>query len=227
MRFYRFREPHGFRLFIGRVKIEFYWWPLHVFGFKFDSDSEDWTTMFRLACLTLFVSIDRAKFATVDARCFEFYMDDWRIRFVPWGRAWDWRSADPWWIRGVSVDVLDLVLGRAKYRTEELASGILCRVPMPEGSYAAVAKIERQTWKRPRWFASVRTSAWLEIPKGIPHAGKGENSWDCGDDGLFGIGGDSVEDAIRRAQESVTRDRHRYGTASDEAVREALREIYP
>lgn len=73
-----------------------------------------------------------------------------------------------------------------------------------------------------RWFKRTGQEVTLNIPKGIPFAGKGENSWDCGDDGLFGIGGDSIDDAIRRAQEAVTERRRRYGHASPEAVTEAL-----
>jgi DNA (cytosine-5)-methyltransferase 1 len=118
----------------------------------------------------------------------------------------EWRAVDPWWIRGVSIDL----------------ALVPCEVPMPEGKYPAVAKVERCTWKRPRWFGRTEIRAWLDIPKGIPHAGKGENSWDCGDDGLFGIGGASIDDAIENARRSVLRSRERYGNASDDTMREAL-----
>lgn len=236
------REPHGIRWWwhIGNrscVHIEFYWWSSH-FGLTVGPDDDGWNLSARVPPFALYLSLEgvrlwqpqRKVIATwdhdreiwlPDRREFEITVSDWRVRLELWGRWGEWRAADPWWIRGVSVDLRDLVLGKTRYSTEELAL-VPCEVPMPEGSYPAVAKIERATWKRPRWFATTRQSAWLEIPKGIPHAGKGENSWDCGDDGLFGIGGDTIEKAIGNAVASVLRDRRRYGHASEAAMREAL-----
>jgi hypothetical protein len=51
----------------------------------------------------------------------------------------------------------------------------------------------------------------LDIPGGIPHEGKGENSWDCGMDGLFGCSGATVAEAIANAVRHTQRDRERYG----------------
>lgn len=65
-------------------------------------------------------------------------------------------------------------------------------IPMPEGQYHARVKLERDTWKRTRWpwwpFVFHRVSYQFNIPDGIPFSGKGENSWDCGEDGLYGTG---------------------------------------
>lgn len=43
--------------------------------------------------------------------------------------------------------------------------------------------------------------------------GKGENSWDCGEDGLYGCGseGSSLEDAITKTVSIVLRNRRKYG----------------
>lgn len=155
---------------------------------------------------------------------------DDRLRYCIWvGSMASWSRRAPWcrWWRQGSLVPLDLIFGRERCKTVLLAENIATRVPMPEAVYPAVAKVEAYTWTRPRWpfwpLSRTRVSAWLDIPKGIPHAGKGENSWDCGDDGLFGIGGDSVDAAIANAQSSVTRDRKRYGSASPKAMRDALR----
>ena len=149
---------------------------------------------------------------------------DWTLRFVPWGRSMEWRTADPWWIRGVSLDLKRLVLGRERCTVEILKQGIPVTIPMPEGTYRGTAKIERRTWKRSRWFAHSRVSTTIDCPKGIPFAGKGENSWDCGDDGLFGWGteGESIERAIAHGVESVLTSRRRYGHASPETITKAL-----
>ena len=97
-------------------------------------------------------------------------------------------------------------------------------IPMPEGIYHGTAKIELATWKRPLWFAKTQISTSIDCPKGIPFAGKGENSWDCGDDGLFGWGaeGDVVEHAIAHGVEIVLTNRRRYGMPSDHAIQDAL-----
>jgi hypothetical protein len=68
----------------------------------------------------------------------------------------------------------------------------------------------------------VRDGVKLDIPGGIPHNGKGENSWDCGDDGLWGCGGDTVEEAIGHAVSSVLRSRRRYGHDSHGTGREPV-----
>lgn len=148
----------------------------------------------------------------------------WTVYLRLWAKWGEWCSADPWWVRGLSFNIPDAVLGRAQFSRETLSEAIAIQIPMPEGVYKAAAKRERCTWKRPRWFAHSRTSVSVDIPKGIPFAGKGENSWDCGDDGLFGYGvdGESIEKAIAYGVESVLTSRRRYGHASPQAVAEAL-----
>jgi hypothetical protein len=96
----------------------------------------------------------------------------WPPRGVPRWRAGSWHP-------------LDTLLGRAAYSNAEIATHDIL-LPMPEGCYAAKATFERSTWKRPRWFARVRDFTKVDIGArvGIPHGGKGENSWDCGIDGL-------------------------------------------
>lgn len=129
----------------------------------------------------------------------------------PWERRNEWRSDDPWWKKSISLHVVDWLIGRARCETID-GETLNVVVPMPEGSYRATAKHQTRIWRR-RWYWPDlrRDSVWLDIPKGIPFAGKGENSWDCGDDGLFGTGGDNVEDAIANAVQSVLRSRRKYG----------------
>lgn len=129
----------------------------------------------------------------------------------PWVREMEWRSADPWWKKQIVLHVGDWLLGRThcdhmKGEPREVI------VPLPEGSYRAEARDEVFVWTR-RWYVPTRRrdSVWLDIHGGIPFAGKGENSYDCGDDGLWGCGGDTLEKAIAHAVESVLKERRRYG----------------
>lgn len=181
--------------------------------------------------LTLYVTLDNAFKNSVvkwsvdqgSGRQINCYFHDWTFRYSIWVGAFaSWSRSYPWcrWWRQGSIDMKN-ILGKEHCETTILQDRIPVTVPMPEGNYVGFAKIEQRRWKRALWFPTVRTDYWLEIPKGIPHAGKGENSWDCGDDGLFGIGGSSLENVIARAVESVMTSRRRYGKASDKAMREA------
>lgn len=123
----------------------------------------------------------------------------------------------PKW-RDFSLDLIDLFLGRAVYTSTTLKDGIAVEIPLPEKTYPATAKLETATWKRPRWpFTTRRESVWLEIPSpGLPFAGKGENSYDLGDDGFYGLGSDSlsIPKAIGHAVTATLERREKYGTAS-------------
>lgn len=146
-----------------------------------------------------------------------FWWQVWRGNFASWSRA------VPRWRQG-HIDFADVLLGKWKHTHEVLKADIPVVVPMLEGPHYAVASFERRTWKRPRWFTKVRLYTEVKVPKGIPFAGKGENSWDCGDDGLFGyaIEGHDIPKAIALGVESVLRSRERYGMPSNRAIQESL-----
>lgn len=105
----------------------------------------------------------------------------------------------------------DRLLGRMECVTVT-AESTLATVPMPEGNYAATIKREDRTWKRKRWPwpSQRRTDYSIDIPGGIPVPGKGENSWDCEDDGIYGTGGSSPIDAVANATRAALRQRARY-----------------
>lgn len=139
-------------------------------------------------------------------------------------KPFSWSSTDPWYRKGLRIDFADLIFGRHKYtKVDHETRDVL--IPMPEGCYPAKATRSTCTWKRPRWISKPQhEDIWLDIPGGIPHAGKGENGWDCGDDGLFGTGARdaTIEEAIGKAVASALRSRARYGHASDTQGRPAI-----
>jgi hypothetical protein len=124
----------------------------------------------------------------------------------------EWNRSDPWYRKQHSLNLTDLILGRQQCRLEKLEEQPV-QIPMPEGVYSGVAVHERRTWRRPRWFQEVRDSIWITVEKGVPFPGKGENSWDCGMDGLVsaGIDGVNVEKAIGHFVGSVLESRRKYG----------------
>lgn len=97
-------------------------------------------------------------------------------------------------------------------------------VPMPEGSYRATwtEKISTTQYTAPLGrlrdrIVGPRTHRYisLSIPGGIPVEGKGENSWDCGMDGVMGTSGGTVEEAVANAVRAALRDRKQYGGPND------------
>lgn len=103
----------------------------------------------------------------------------------------------------------DWVLGMPRHSLEVLESGIPVTVNVgqwPGDSYTGTATHTRRTWKR-RFSTKVSDGYEIEMQQGIPFPGKGENSWDCGDDAYFGFGGPTIESATERIIADVKRRR--------------------
>lgn len=151
-------------------------------------------------------------------REFWLYVQDWTVRLIPWGRSMEWHSKDPWWIRGVTLDLRDLLLGLEKCHREESLESERLFIHLDGNCYHGTAKFIRMTWKRPRWPKKVQEFTEIEMDRGhgLPHAGKGENSWDCGDDALCGwsVSGFDVQAAIADGIKTVEKRRRRYGMPS-------------
>jgi hypothetical protein len=219
--------------------VELAWWTTwcHV---EIRVDDDGWTWALGFPPVAIWISFDgfpawkpmRKCIATWDNNR-EFWLTDqresgvsfydWRLSLKPWAKSMEWCASDPWWVKGISFELRNL-LGKQRYAIETLREGIPVVIPMPEGFYTGTAKVQRQTWKRPLWFQQTRISTYIDVPKGIPFAGKGENSWDCDDDGLFGCGveGESVERAITHFREQVERSRKKNGEPSEQSIKEAL-----
>lgn len=143
---------------------------------------------------------------------------DWAIWISPWSKQMEWCKADPWWVRGVTIHIDDLILGARKCMTTEPEPSQRIVIELDGREYHGTATFERRVWKRPRWFAFQRDATWISMDPmhGLPHAGKGENGWDCGDDALcgWGVEGFDVPKAIGHGIETVLKYRKRYGNPS-------------
>lgn len=137
--------------------------------------------------------------------------------FSLWDDPMESRGVDPWWWK-FNFNWEDFFLGKAKHNLEILQEGE-AKIDMPEGSYDATYKVEHRTWKRPLWpFKTQRTAIYFDIPVGIPHEGKGENSWDMGMDATFGTGTEwegNVYAATKIIALDALKDRQRHGSLSD------------
>lgn len=113
--------------------------------------------------------------------------------------------------------IRDRIFGRHTRLTEEVVKDDEpCVVPMPEGNYPATAKVTKEVRGRKRWKPGQRTVHYvhLTVEGGIPIPGKGENSYDCEDDAIYGSGADgqSVGAACAKLAASAMRQRERHGS---------------
>lgn len=128
-------------------------------------------------------------------------------------KGWPWLG-DGWsWVWHVQ----DWLIGPARYEKED-AKPEASSVIMPEGAYPCTVKVYRCRWNRRFWKGQWYWRSNVEIPGGIPHPGKGENSWDCDDDATFGVSSAIEKDRIDprsacdKVAMSVLRDRQRRGS---------------
>lgn len=171
-----------------------------------------WTFDICLGLVALFVSWPARYRNYGDDREIKISFHDGAIWWAFWTDPMSWSSTTPKYRYG-NFNFVDFALGRSKcdHRTLEERDVL---VPMPEGAYPARAKLEEWTWRRPRWFAKTIKRCSIDIPNGIPFPGKGENSWDCGDDATYGITtGEcrTIAEGVGKLVGSVLNSRVRYG----------------
>jgi len=197
------------RIFFKRWQLEY------VFGkFRFSigySPYEHHTIRLVFPLIGLYISWGHAKYD----RQVTISIHNWAIWWALWADTMGWSNKTSKWRKGC-WHFLDTLLGKIKY-TREIIKERDVEIPMPEGTYPAHIKLCKDVWKRPRWFANIITRIDADIPKGIPHEGKGENSWDCGISGCFGMccSARNIEEGVGKIVGSVLHDRVRYGGWND------------
>jgi hypothetical protein len=159
----------------------------------------------------------------LDRQSYSFSGRDFSLSFHDQGVFWSigaddmgWSSGTPRWRYGAWHP-----LGHFQRQGEpEVIEQREVLVPMPERSYRGLARLERSRWgfpKLPRHFDRVDYHVSIEMADGeqVPFPGKGENSYDCGEDAAFGLScpARTIEDGVGRLVASVLRDRRRHGGA--------------
>lgn len=154
-------------------------------------------------------------------RVFEIDLDV-RRRTLRWefaARKHEWSSRDPKWMSG-HVDFAQLVFGKV-IRGEHVIDMREVMLPLPEGRYPATVELHRTISRRERFGRPMTTYAADVKPVcGVPVPGKGENSYDCGDDAIYAQwapvstpehGSEWVTEAVSKFVSGVLRQRSRYG----------------
>lgn len=143
----------------------------------------------------------------------DFNLRDWTIGIDFWTNPDEWKAGDRHWY----ANLADIIFGKRNYTaiTEKEGDTV---IEMPEGAYPARYKIFTSFWKRPRWlFSTSQKRITIDVPKTIPFPGKGESSWDMGDDGVSSITMpmskyETLREATNKFALSVLKDRQKYGS---------------
>lgn len=141
-----------------------------------------------------------------------FSIYEWTARWVFWKDDDSWSRGTSRWRQG-HLNLPDFFFGDLKFERRILKQENVS-IPMPEKNYPAVVTLDEATWKRPRWpFTKRRLGADVKLTKPIPTPGKGENSWDCGEDAIYQLscGADSIAEAIGKTVASAMESRFRHG----------------
>lgn len=145
-----------------------------------------------------------------------------------WHSTMEWSNKTPRWRNG-NFNFVDWLLGEHKHEEKVIMESTPIKIPMPEGVYDGTLKMIHQTWKRRwGWFRQERTSVEIEIPMGVPFSGKGENSYDCGDDATYSLSfsidtkqyinlDSQIRHSINYFVKSIAETRRRYGLPSAKA----------
>lgn len=124
--------------------------------------------------------------------------------------GWHWRLMPP--------RVLDWIFGRERQEKAAVSMKPIA-VELDGRRYEGTWTLERWATTRPRWpwIYGVRLSSWIAMPNPPQFAGKGENSWDCGDDAIYGMGSKATTAAEATGEyvKAVLRYRERYGMPSE------------
>jgi hypothetical protein len=130
------------------------------------------------------------------------------------GSGDEWHRNDPLnWMRGCRF-LTDDLFGRGDYTREKVGEPVQALACFPEGQYTLTLQREGSTWRRPRWpWPMVRRSVDITLERPPGFQGKGENSYDCGPDAIYGMSsaGHSYEDAVAAYVKAVLNERRKRG----------------
>lgn len=150
-----------------------------------------------------------------DGRTIGLSIYDGGLSWSLWEHGSRWSSTQPKWWSG-RIDPLDLLLGKERYSSRLIETAHVS-IPLAEGSYPVTIKMREDSWKRSRWRSRRLMRAYIEPDVPIPIPGKGENSWDCGEDALYStvVQARDVPAAIGELVETVLSSRLRHGGSVD------------
>lgn len=180
-------------------------------SFELDDCDREATFSFGLWFFAIYVTKHLRYFKPRKHRQFGFSFHDGAFWLTIWGDPTAWDSKSPWWMHTRWFDVKRFLLGKALFGIRTLVDEYESIIPLPEGAYRCTIKKELHIWSRPRWFIKKEVFWTVNLSNGIPYEGKGENAWDCGEDGLhsISISCETAEQAIGKVVAEVLSTRQR------------------
>lgn len=206
------------RLFIyfrERHKISFEFAPRINCGLTFSQYDDRVTLMIAPILFALFISVTfpRRLVRAMEDHEIGFKFHGGCLWISPFQHTMHFSGKMPWWERGFCFHIVDWLIGEPKHSSKNLEERQMV-INMPERPYIANVRMHLDSWKR-RWYWPIDRikRATIDVPEGIPIPGKGENSWDCGDDKRFGstLPAEDPKDAVRKFISSIKQTREDRG----------------
>ena len=211
MRYHKDAETSG-RIFFKHWHIEYHFWSTHChIYFERGGYGDNYVFSFAIPPIAIWLCWG---ITYKENREISLKIHNGCLWWNFWTDSNEWNSKTPKW-RRECFHIDDFFLGKPKYSREIIEERDV-EIPMPEGCYKAHIKLCEDTWTR-RWTKKIIKRIDADIPNGIPHEGKGENSWDCGIDGCFGMcaPAKSIAEGVGIIVGSVLHDRIKYGGWND------------
>lgn len=174
------------------------------------------------------------EFYLIEGRRYGFYVYEWNVSWNFHAKVMESSSDDPWWMRQY-WSIPSLIFGREEVIQDELHPGgenVRFLLGGKEFVFDSIKWIRYRRFRRRipySLYRKISTSVDIQISKPPMHLGKGENSWDCGDDGSFGLHGpwkhetptwENLERSLELAAEyyvtHIMKTVRRYGATSGE-----------
>lgn len=131
------------------------------------------------------------EFELIEGREYGFYVYEWAFVWSFHSKVYESSSSDPWWMRQY-IHLDEIVLGKKEIIKDKLP--LIENIKFQIGTQ--VFNMDQIKWIRYRRFRrflpyalyhSQDLAVDMKIKNPPMHSGKGENSWDCGDDGTYGL----------------------------------------
>jgi hypothetical protein len=200
--------------------------------YSYGDDGPQWTL--GLLFFTVYLTSPIFRVPSISTgRDYGFYFYEWAFVWSWHARQFEHNSSDQWWMHQY-FRIDDFFLGKPESLIDELGKEENIWFKIGDKEF----KMDSIKWTRGRSFRrhipySLFHKTWysvnMEIEKPPMHSGKGENSWDCGDDGCFGLSApwnfeppkwsttkESAKLAVQYYVEHVLKDAKRYGVSSGE-----------
>ncbi|MBF6358163.1 hypothetical protein IU449_27070 [Nocardia higoensis] len=115
--------------------------------------------------------LTREKRHKYEGRDLQLSIHDGSLWLKAWvhGDSWERGEFAKWRDRSFNLNPLDRLYGRPRYWFEDIETAAIA-IRMPEAVYPVVAKLQRQTFGRPK--SKKRVASWtvdVDAPKGIPY----------------------------------------------------------